>query len=67
MKSRISFSGFLLVLWMTLFASAQAETIVLAVPGPGTLSYLPVYLAKAIAADQSARPPAPVHSVPWGI
>lgn len=53
MKSRISFFSSLLVLWTALFASAQAETIVLAVPGPGTLSYLPVYLAKAIAADQA--------------
>lgn len=33
--------------------SIFAETVVLAVPGPGSLSYLPVYLAKAIAADQS--------------
>ena len=38
---------------MTLCAAVHAETISLAVPGPGTLSYLPVYLAKAIAADQA--------------
>lgn len=42
----------LLALWITLTATAYAETIVLAVPGPGTLSYLPVFLAKAIAADR---------------
>jgi NitT/TauT family transport system substrate-binding protein len=41
-----------LALWMALSATAQAETIVLAVPGPGPLSYLPVYLAKAIGADR---------------
>jgi len=41
-----------LAFWVPL-AAAHAETIVLAVPGPGTLSYLPVYLAKAIAADQA--------------
>jgi NitT/TauT family transport system substrate-binding protein len=37
-------------LWIP-FAAVHAETIVLAVPGPGTLSYMPVYLARAIAAD----------------
>jgi NitT/TauT family transport system substrate-binding protein len=37
----------------TLSTAALSETVVLAVPGPGTLSYLPVYLAKAIAADQA--------------
>ena len=42
-----------LALWLSLSATAHAETIVLAVPGPGTLSYLPVYLAKAMAADQA--------------
>ena len=41
----------MLALWMTLSAAAQAETIVLAVPGPGSLAFLPVYLAKAIEAD----------------
>ena len=44
---------FSLVLGMWWFSSVRAETIVLAVPGPGTLSYLPIYLAKAIAADQA--------------
>lgn len=33
--------------------AAYAETVVLSVPGPGSISYLPVYLAKAIAVDQS--------------
>ena len=42
----------LLILWMTLSATAHAESIILAVPGPGPLSYLPVYLAKAIGADR---------------
>ena len=37
----------------TLATSAFAETVVLAVPGPGSLSYLPVYLAKALAADKA--------------
>ncbi len=48
---------FLLVLLLLagagLSARACAETVVLAVPGPGTLSYLPVYLARAIAADKA--------------
>ncbi|MGB8078781.1 MAG: ABC transporter substrate-binding protein, partial [Gallionella sp.] len=52
MRSRTIFCT-ALVLWMSLCAVAHAETIVLAVPGPGTLSYLPVYLAKAIGADQT--------------
>jgi len=43
----------ILALWMNLSAPAQAETIVLAVPGPGTLSFLPVQLAKAIEADHA--------------
>jgi len=43
----------MLCVWITLCASAAAETIVLAVPGPGTYSYLPAYLAKAIAADRA--------------
>ena len=38
---------------LTLCTSAFAETVTLAVPGPGTLSYLPVYLAKAIGADKA--------------
>jgi NitT/TauT family transport system substrate-binding protein len=53
MKSYMTFFSVILALWMTTFAPVQAETIVLAVPGPGTLSYLPVYLAKAIEADQA--------------
>lgn len=31
----------------------RAETVVLAVPGPGSVTYLPVYLARAIAADRA--------------
>jgi NitT/TauT family transport system substrate-binding protein len=51
MKSGNVFFRVMLALWMTLSAAAQAETIVLAVPGPGSLAFLPVYLAKAIEAD----------------
>lgn len=53
MKNRIFQFCTALVLWISLFAAADAETVVMAVPGPGTLSYLPVYLAKAIAADRA--------------
>lgn len=52
MKNRIIRFCTAIALLMT-FAATHAETIVLAVPGPGTLTYLPVYLAKAIAADQA--------------
>jgi NitT/TauT family transport system substrate-binding protein len=37
---------------MAVSATAHAETAILAVPGPGPLSYLPVYLAKALGADR---------------
>lgn len=53
MKNNIPFFSAVLALWMTLSAPAQAEFIVLAVPGPGSLTYLPVYLAKALAADEA--------------
>lgn len=53
MKSATVLFSSLLALWLAGFATARAETIVLAVPGPGSLTYLPVYLAKAIAADQA--------------
>jgi NitT/TauT family transport system substrate-binding protein len=53
MENRIFHFCTALVLWMSLSAAAHAEIIVLAVPGPGSLSYLPVYIAKAIAADQA--------------
>lgn len=49
MKRRIF--NTVLALWMALSATAHAESIILAVPGPGPLSYLPVYLVKAIGAD----------------
>jgi NitT/TauT family transport system substrate-binding protein len=45
---------------------AAAETVVLSVPGPGTLSYLPVYLAKAIAADQAEGIELKLRYVPGG-
>ena len=39
---------------MSLSLIAHAETIVLAVPGPGSVAFLPIHLAKAINADQAA-------------
>jgi NitT/TauT family transport system substrate-binding protein len=45
---------------------ATAETVVLAVPGPGTLSYLPVYLAKAISADRAEGLELKLRYVPGG-
>jgi len=51
MKNFLASFGILLALLMAV--SAHAETIVLAVPGPGSISYLPVYLAKVIKADQA--------------
>jgi len=53
MKYRIYHCCTMLFLWMSLSANAHAETVVLAVPGPGSVSYLPVYLAKAIDADDA--------------
>lgn len=53
MQMRIFLFAPLLLASFFCHPAAFAETIVLAVPGPGSLSYLPVYLAKAIAADQS--------------
>lgn len=51
MKSYIAFFSALLALWITLSAPSHAETIVMAVPGPGNMAFLPVYLIKAIGAD----------------
>ncbi len=51
MKSYIAFFSTMLALWITLSAPTHAETIVMAVPGPGNMAFLPVYLAKAIGAD----------------
>lgn len=53
MKKYFFLLGMLLLICATFSARLHAETVLLAVPGPGTLSYLPVYLAKAIAADQA--------------
>lgn len=53
MKSLPRFFSSMLAACVALSAPCHAETVVLAVPGPGSLSYLPVYLAKAIAADQA--------------
>lgn len=39
---------------MSLSLVAHAETIVLAVPGPGSVAFLPIHLAKAINADHAA-------------
>ncbi len=41
------------MLGLTFCTLVRAETVVLAVPGPGSLSYLPLYLAKAINADHA--------------
>ena len=51
MKHGAGISISLLTIWLALLAPVRAETIVLAVPGPGNLAFLPVYLAKAIGAD----------------
>lgn len=53
MQKRLELFSSMIVLCVALSTPCLAETIVLAVPGPGSLSYLPVYLAKAIAADQA--------------
>jgi NitT/TauT family transport system substrate-binding protein len=53
MKKYIFLADILFAIGATFSAGIHAETVVLAVPGPGTLSYLPVYLARAIAADQA--------------
>jgi NitT/TauT family transport system substrate-binding protein len=57
MNNRFALIGALALLlgWTTLAATVFAETVVIAVPGPGSLTYLPVYLAKAIGADQAER------------
>jgi NitT/TauT family transport system substrate-binding protein len=67
MKSRFVWMSLVIpFLIATLPATAWAETVVLAVPGPGTLSYLPVYLAKAIAADQAEGLELKLRYVPGG-
>jgi len=53
MKNRIFDFCCTFGLCMSLFSVAHAQTVVLAVPGPGNLSFLPVYLAKAIEADHA--------------
>lgn len=53
MKNRLGIFSSLLTLCAILASPCYAETVTLSVPGPGSLSYLPVYLAKAIAADQA--------------
>lgn len=53
MRKYIFLAGLMLLSSAFFGARVYAETVVLAVPGPGSLSYLPVYLAKAIAADQA--------------
>lgn len=53
MNNRLKLFCSLLSLCITITTTSHAETVNLAVPGPGSLSYLPVYLAKAIAADQA--------------
>jgi len=53
MTRRLAFFLMLFSLWLASATFARAETIVLAVPGPGSLVYLPVQLAKAIEADKA--------------
>ena len=53
MKNRIILIGSLLFMWLATSTAVFAEQVVIAVPGPGSLTYLPVYLAKAIGADQA--------------
>lgn len=53
MKKRFWLKFFVFALFAVFSVAVLAETVVLSVPGPGTLSYLPVYLAKSIAADQA--------------
>ncbi len=53
MKNRLVLISALLPLWIVSVSSAFSETVVLAVPGPGSMTYLPVYLAKAIGADKA--------------
>jgi NitT/TauT family transport system substrate-binding protein len=51
-NNKVLFSA-ALFLGLMLCTLVRAETVVLAVPGPGSLSYLPLYLAKAIGADHA--------------
>ena len=51
MKGYKAFFNTMLALWMSLPTLAHAETVVMAVPGPGNMAFLPVYLTKAIGAD----------------
>jgi NitT/TauT family transport system substrate-binding protein len=44
---------YLIVYFLFAASMSHAETVVLSVPGPGSLVYLPVQLAKAIGADQT--------------
>lgn len=48
-----TFSSALLFSLLLLVSIGHAETIVLSVPGPGSLVYMPVQLAKAIEADRA--------------
>jgi len=52
-KNRIIDFCTALALCMSISSLAQAQTIILAVPGPGSLAFLPAYLAKAIEADRA--------------
>jgi NitT/TauT family transport system substrate-binding protein len=52
LRQIINFTSVVVILIVT-SSCCNAETIVLSVPGPGSLVYLPVQLAKAIGADQA--------------
>lgn len=51
MKNHIVLIGLAWVMFCC--AAVHAETIVLAVPGPGSMAFLPAHLAKAIGADRA--------------
>jgi NitT/TauT family transport system substrate-binding protein len=53
MLKKIKLTRCWVVMSMLLATSAFAETIVLALPGPGSLVYMPVQLIKAIEADRA--------------
>jgi NitT/TauT family transport system substrate-binding protein len=53
MLRRTTFTSALLFSLLLLVPISYAETIVLSVPGPGSLVYMPVQLAKAIEADRA--------------
>lgn len=66
MKSRLLSIIAITVVWAIHVTPVFGETVVLAVPGPGSLTYLPVYLSKAIAADEEEGLDLKLRYVPGG-